>query len=108
MGRWVLVGVSVLGFATAFGTRSPGLLAVGLLVGLGALVGAALAFAAARIEGSTQGQSSREIAMILEARKHKAALDARNATPASAGDAGGPRPAAAKHPVKDDATDGGD
>ncbi len=94
MGRWLLVGLSMLGFAFAFGTTSPGVLALGLLVGLGALVAALLAFAAARMEGASQAQSSREIAMILEARKLKAAAERRAGAPvvAGGGDTGAPAP----------------
>lgn len=110
MGRWLLVGLSMLGFALAFGTTSPGVLALGLLVGLGALLAALLAFAAARIEGVSQGQSSREVAMILEARKQKLAAERSRAAPAGpvagGGDSGGAAPPRARDPANDDG--GGD
>lgn len=73
MMRWVMVAVALLGFALAFGTQSVGVLAFGLLLGFGGLFGALLAFAAARVETVSQAQSSREMSMILEARKQKAA-----------------------------------
>ena len=73
MMRWVMIAVALLGFALAFGTQSVGVLAFGLLLGFGGLVGALLAFAAARLESVSQAQSSRELSMILEARKQKAA-----------------------------------
>lgn len=73
MMRWVMVAVALLGFALAFGTQSVGVLAFGLLLGFGGLFGALLAFAAARVETVSQAQSSREMSMILEARKLKAA-----------------------------------
>lgn len=82
MMRWVMVAVALLGFALAFGTQSVGVLAFGLLLGFGGLFGALLAFAAARVESVSQAQSSREMSMILEARKHKAArADGGGATP---------------------------
>jgi hypothetical protein len=72
MMRWVMVAVSLLGFSLSFGTTSVALLAFGLLLGFGGLFGAVLAFAAARVESVSQGQSSRELSIILEARKRKA------------------------------------
>jgi hypothetical protein len=71
--RWLMVAVAMFGFALAFGTQSVGLLAFGLLFGFGGLFGALLAFAAARVESVSQTQSSRELSMLLEARKHKTA-----------------------------------
>lgn len=73
MMRWVMVAVAMIGFALAFGSQSVGLLAFGLLLGFGGLFGAFLAFAAARVESVAQTQSSRELSIILEARKQKAA-----------------------------------
>lgn len=82
MVRWVMVAFALLGFALAFGTQSVGVLAFGLLLGFGGLFGALLAFAAARVESVSQAQSSREMSMILEARKHKAArADGGGSTP---------------------------
>ncbi|MFN9730412.1 MAG: hypothetical protein ACK59M_08100 [Pseudomonadota bacterium] len=70
--RWILVGMAMLGFSLAFGTQSVALLAFSLLLGFGGLIGALLAFAAARMDSASQAQSSRELSLILEARKAKA------------------------------------
>lgn len=93
---WVMVAVAMLGFALAFGTSSVGILAFGLLLGCVGLVGAFIAFAAARVESVSQAQSTREMTMVLEARKQKAKRnDAADGSPmphlavASGGD--GPR-----------------
>lgn len=86
MMRWVMIAVALLGFALAFGTQSVGVLAFGLLLGFGGLFGALLAFAAARVESVSQTQSSRELSMLLEARKQKPARrDDGDATPVSVG-----------------------
>jgi hypothetical protein len=52
--RWICLIVSIAGFALAFTTKSPGLLGLGLLLGVGALIGFTLAWAAARIAASAQ------------------------------------------------------
>ncbi len=52
--RWLLLLIAVVGFAVAFTSRSPGLLALGLFVGLAGLFGFTLAMAAARIAETAQ------------------------------------------------------
>lgn len=52
--RWLLLLTAVVGFTVAFTTRSPGLLALGLLIGLAGLFGFTLAMAAARIAQTAQ------------------------------------------------------
>jgi len=113
--RWVMVAVAMLGFALAFGTSSVGMLAFGLLLGCVGLVGAFIAFAAARVESVSQAQSTRELSMIIEARKQKARRgDAADSSPtahlAVASGDGGPRgkPGADGDRSPDGNTDGGD
>ncbi len=67
--RWIMLAVSLLGFAISFGTQSVGVLVLGLLLALGGMVGAVFAFAAARVESVAQGQSSRELSILLDAKK---------------------------------------
>jgi hypothetical protein len=62
--RWLLLLVSVAGFAAAFKSVTPGSLALWLLVAFGALVASFLAFAAARIESQSQTQSSRAATLV--------------------------------------------
>lgn len=52
--RWLCIAVSMLGFIMAWTTKSPGVLALGLLLGLGGAFCAVLAFAAARIEANSR------------------------------------------------------
>lgn len=67
--RWIMLAVSLLGFVISFGTQSVGVLVLGLLLALGGMVGAVFAFAAARVESVAQGQSSRELSILLDAKK---------------------------------------
>jgi hypothetical protein len=60
--RWLLLLVTLAGFALAFTTKSPGLLGVGLLAGFGGLISFAFALAAARIAETSQPDS----AMIVD------------------------------------------
>jgi hypothetical protein len=107
MMRWVMVAVALLGFALAFGTQSVGVLAFGLLLGFGGLAGALLAFAAARVEWVSQAQSSRELSMILEARKLKAARADGGGATSSAGYAVAGGDGRARPSAHDDRTDAG-
>jgi len=52
--RWLWLAVAMLGFIMAGGTRSPGVMALGLLLGFGGLFCAVLAFAAARIAAGSR------------------------------------------------------
>ena len=58
MARWFLFGLTIFGFGLAFVAKSPGLLAVGLLVGLVAFIGFIFALAAARVSASARPESS--------------------------------------------------
>ncbi|MGA9342529.1 MAG: hypothetical protein WBV61_09400 [Rhodanobacteraceae bacterium] len=57
MMRWIMVGLSVLGFALAFVTRSPLVLGLCLLLGFAGMFGAVLAFAAERIAATSRPES---------------------------------------------------
>lgn len=56
--RWILLIVAILGFALAFSTRSPGMMGIGLLIGLIGLFAAMWAFAAARIASTARPEST--------------------------------------------------
>jgi len=75
--RWIMLAVSLLGFVISFGTQSVGVLVLGLLLALGGMVGAVFAFAAARVESVSQAQSSRELSVLLDAKKLNVAPEAR-------------------------------
>lgn len=71
MARWILLLVAMVAFGVAFRIDSPGLLAATLLVGLVALLGGFAGFVAARVGGVAAGQSSREIELLMTARKRR-------------------------------------
>lgn len=52
--RWVLLVVAVFGIGLAFSARTPGLMALGLLLGFGGLFVSLFAFAAARIASTAR------------------------------------------------------
>ncbi|MEO6967685.1 MAG: hypothetical protein ABI132_04405 [Rhodanobacteraceae bacterium] len=52
--RWKLIAVALLGFAITFASHSPGLVALGVIVGLICGIGAALAFVDAQIRASSR------------------------------------------------------
>lgn len=52
--RWILLVLALVGFGLAFSAKTPGLLGFGLLIGLGALLGALFGFAAARIASTAR------------------------------------------------------
>jgi hypothetical protein len=52
--RWILLLLALIGFTTAFSTKSPGLMGIGLFVGFICLVGGFFAFAAARISDAAR------------------------------------------------------
>ncbi|UXI68404.1 hypothetical protein [Tahibacter amnicola] len=56
--RFVWLVVSVLAFIFCYAASTPGLLAIGLLVGFGSMFCAVLAFAAARIESTSRPDSA--------------------------------------------------
>ena len=52
--RWILLLVSMLGIGLGLSARTPGLMALGLLLGFGCLLASVFAFAAARIASTAR------------------------------------------------------
>lgn len=52
--RWILLIVAVIGFSLGFSAKSPGLMGLGMVVGMVCLVAAFFAFAATRIESTAR------------------------------------------------------
>ena len=104
--RWILLLVAMAAFGMAFRTDSPGMLAGTLLVGFIALVSGFFGFVAARVGGVAEGQSSREIELLMRARKRDARQgdDGTAAVMASGTMAGGRQ----RDPDGDDGGNGGD
>jgi hypothetical protein len=90
MTRWILAVVALVATGAAFKITSPGWLALALFVALICAIGAFLGFASARVDEVSQGQSSRELELLLTSRKGGAAPPARPAP--------GARPAAPAAP----------
>ena len=67
MARWITLALTILGFAIAFTTKSPGLLGLGLLLGLVGLFGFVFALAAARISANARSEASMASAEDLRA-----------------------------------------
>jgi Tfp pilus assembly protein PilX len=86
MARWIMLGLTALGLVLVFVTKSPGLLAVGLLLGLIGIIGFVFALAADRISANARPESS------MAAVEDLAALRKRTQLPAA-------RPPAAAPPV---------
>ena len=55
--RWILFLLAIVGFVVAFMTKSPGVLGIGLAVGVLSSLGFVLALAAARISANAQPES---------------------------------------------------
>lgn len=87
--RWLWVAVATLGFVMAWTTKSPGVMALGFLLGLGGMFCAVLAFAAARIAAN-----SRPDAMMVSAEELMQMRKRAEAQRASKG--GNPTPSAAR------------
>lgn len=58
MARWIMLGLTILGFAIVFTTTSTGLLGLGLLLGLVGFVGFVFALAADRISASARPEAT--------------------------------------------------
>ena len=58
MARWIMLGLTILGFAIVFTTRSSGLLLLGILLGLGGFVGFVFALAADRVSASARPEAT--------------------------------------------------
>jgi hypothetical protein len=56
--RWIWLLVSMLGFGIAFSTRSPGLLGIGLVVGIVALFVTVMSMAAEKINSTARSDSA--------------------------------------------------
>jgi len=109
--RWILLLLAMLALGAAFRTESPGMLALCLLVCFVSLLGGFFGFVAARVGGVVEGQSSREIELLMTARKRRGAGgdaggDAGSAALVTAAAAGGGRKR--NHDDDDDGADQGD
>lgn len=58
MARWIMLGLTILGFAIVFTTRSPGLLGLGMLLGLAGFIGFVFALAADRVSASARPEAT--------------------------------------------------
>ena len=58
MTRWLMLGLTILGFALTFTARGPGLLALGLLFGFVGLFGLIFSLAADRVSASARPEST--------------------------------------------------
>ncbi len=67
--RWIMLVVALVAIGAAFKITSPGLLALALLVALIAAVASFVGFASGRVDEVSLGQSSRELELLLTARK---------------------------------------
>ena len=74
--RWLMLGLTILGFALAFIARTPGVLGVGLLLGFVGLFGLVFSIAADRVASSARPDTamlSTEDLAALRARREAAA-----------------------------------
>ena len=76
--RWIMVGLTILGFALAFVAKGPGLLGFGLVLGFVGLFGVVFGIAAERVSAAARPDT----AMVTP--EDLAALRARRAAGASA------------------------
>ena len=67
--RWLLLVVSLLAFGGAFKVATPGLVAACLALGIVTLIGALMGFVAARVGSVARGQDSRELDVLIQAKK---------------------------------------
>jgi hypothetical protein len=80
--RWILLLVALLAFGFLFQARSLGAMWLALIVATVSLLWSLGSFLAARVGSVSQGQSTREIELLLSARKHSgAASSSRNPAP---------------------------
>ena len=77
--RWLLLLLAMLAFAGLFQVNTPGMVALCIAGGLIALISAFFAFAAARVGSIAQTQDTRELDLLIEAKK---AVPPRPAAPA--------------------------
>ena len=89
--RWLMLGLTILGFALAFIARTPGVLGIGLLLGFVGLFGLVFSIAADRVASSARPDTamlSTEDLAALRARREAAAKAA--ATPRAPAPAASP------------------
>jgi hypothetical protein len=85
--RWIMLGLTILGFAMAFIARTPGVLAIGLVLGFVGLFGMVFSIASDRIASRARPDTamlSTEDLAALRARREaaaKAAAAAKAKTP---------------------------
>jgi hypothetical protein len=87
--RWIMLGLTILGFAMTFVARTPGVLAIGLLLGFVGLFGMVFSIASDRIASRARPETamlSSEDLAALRARREasaKAAAAVQARTPAN-------------------------
>ena len=82
--RWIMLGLTILGFAMTFVARTPGVLAIGLLLGFVGLFGMVFSIASDRIASRARPETamlSGEDLAALRARRDAAAKAAAAAQP---------------------------
>lgn len=67
--RWLLLLVALLAFAGLFQAQTAGMVTLALVVGIAALVAAFFSFASARVGTVARGQDSRELDLLIQAKK---------------------------------------
>lgn len=78
-----MLGLTLLGFALVFSTKSPGLLGIGLLLSLVGIIGFMFALAADRVSANARSESSMAIGEEVAAlRRKKVPTAPGNAAPA--------------------------
>ena len=82
MTRWLMLALSICGFATMFVTKSPGVLGFGLVLGLVGLFGFVFSLAADRVSASARPESAMLDASDLAAMRARRAAAAKTAAPA--------------------------
>ena len=70
--RWILLIAILVGFGIAFTTRSPALMGLGLVLGIGGLLYVAFAFAASRVALSAQPETNLIVDPEIRAMRAKA------------------------------------
>lgn len=96
MARWLLLGLTILGFGVVFIAKSPGLLAFGLVLGMFGFLGFVLALAADRISASARPEASMasgEDFSVLGQRRAAATVPPGSGLPTAASGGGEPKSA---------------